>query len=60
MSKLVEFLVVLGASAVIAAVLGLYIADMQISPEVKPWIPWGSFFAVPMIYYRLLYVSIRR
>lgn len=60
MSKIVEFLVVLGVSAVIAAVFGWYVGGLAISTDIKPWLPWGSFFAVPMMYYRLLYVSIRR
>jgi hypothetical protein len=55
MSKIVSFLVVLGVSAAIAITLGLYVADKPIPEQIKPWIPWVSFFVVPM-----MYVGIRR
>jgi len=57
-SRLIEFGIVIAIGGIIG--LGLYysITSSTYPAEMKTVIPWGGFFVIPLIYYRLIRVNI--
>ncbi len=55
--RLIEFGAVLGISALIAFVLHSSVAGLGSTVQEAVIVSWGSFFVIPMIYYRLLHYN---
>ena len=57
-SRLIEFGIILAIAGIIGGFLYYSITNSTYSTEMKMIVPWGGFFIIPLIYYRLIRFNI--
>jgi hypothetical protein len=58
LGRLIEFGIVLAIAGIIGGFLYYSVTNSVYPTEMKTIIPWGGFFIIPLIYYRLIRFNI--